>query len=155
MPLTLQPVGALVDAHPARRPERVTLSGRAVTLAPLDADKHADALFASANGGDKDRLWTYLFDGPYTDAAVFKASLAVKARSADPLSFAILDNASGLAVGHQSLMRVDATHRVIEVGDILYTPAIQRTIGAHRGAVSLRPIRLRRPRLSPLRVEVQ
>ena len=27
-------------------------------------------------------------------------------------------------------MRVDATHRVIEVGNILYTPAMQRTIGA-------------------------
>jgi len=125
-----QPIGPLVDAHPAKRPERVTLRGRAVTLAPLDADSHADALFHGANGGDKDRVWTYLFDGPYTDEAVFKSSIAAKAQSADPLFFAILDNASGLAVGYQTLMRVDATHRVIEVGNILYTPAMQRTIGA-------------------------
>jgi RimJ/RimL family protein N-acetyltransferase len=125
-----QPIGPLVDARPAKRPERVTLRGRAVTLAPLDADAHADALFHGANGGDKDRVWTYLFDGPYTDAAVFKAGIAAKAQSADPLFFAILDNASGLAVGYQTLMRVDATHRVIEVGNILYTPAMQRTIGA-------------------------
>ncbi len=106
-----QPLGPLVDARPAKRPERVTLSGRAVTLAPLDADKHAEALFHGANGGDKDRVWTYLADGPYADAAVFKASIAAKAQSADPLFFAVLDNSSGLAVGYQTLMRVDATHR--------------------------------------------
>jgi len=125
-----QPIGPLVAAHPAKRPERVTLRGRAVTLAPLDADSHADALFHGANGGDKDRVWTYLSDGPYADAAVFKASIAAKAQSADPLFFAILDNASGSAVGYQTLMRVDAANRVIEVGNILYTPAMQRTIGA-------------------------
>jgi RimJ/RimL family protein N-acetyltransferase len=125
-----QPVGPLVDACLAKRPERVTLSGRAVTLVPLDAEKHADALFEAANGGDKDRVWTYLADGPYTDASVFKASIAAKAQSADPLFFAVLDNASGLAVGYQTLMRIDPTHRVIEVGNVLYAPAMQRAVGA-------------------------
>ncbi len=125
-----QPVGPLVDARAARRPERVTLRGRAVTLHPLDADEHAAALFRAANGGDKDRVWTYLADGPYGDAAAFKAAIATKAQSADPLFFAVLDNASGLAVGYQNLMRIDATHRAIEVGNVLYTPALQRTVGA-------------------------
>jgi RimJ/RimL family protein N-acetyltransferase len=125
-----QPVGPLVDARPAKRPERVTLRGRAVTLVPLDAEQHAEALFHGANGGDKDRVWTYLFDGPYADAAVFKANIAAKAQSADPLFFAVLDNASGQAVGYQTLMRIEAAHRVIEVGNILYTPAMQRTSGA-------------------------
>jgi RimJ/RimL family protein N-acetyltransferase len=125
-----QPVGPLIDAHSAMRPERVTLRGRAVTLIPLDAETHAAALFQAANSRDKDRVWTYLADGPYGDAAVFKAAIAAKAQSADPLFFAVLDNASGLAVGYQSLMRIDATHRVIEVGNVLYTPALQRTIGA-------------------------
>jgi RimJ/RimL family protein N-acetyltransferase len=106
------------------------LRGRAVTLVPLDADEHAAALFQAANGGEKDRLWTYLADGPYADAAAFKAAIAAKAQSADPLFFAVLDNASGLAVGYQTLMRIDATHRAIEVGNVLYTPALQRTIGA-------------------------
>jgi RimJ/RimL family protein N-acetyltransferase len=125
-----QPVGPPVDARPARGPERATLRGRAVTLVPLDADEHAAALFQAANGGEKDRLWTYLADGPYADAAAFKAAIAAKAQSADPLFFAVLDNASGLAVGYQTLMRIDATHRAIEVGNVLYTPALQRTIGA-------------------------
>ena len=48
----------------------------------------------------------------------------------DPLFFAIIDNASGKAVGYQTFMRIEPAHRVIEVGNILYTPAMQRTIGA-------------------------
>ena len=128
-PLPSQPVGPLVDPHPAKRPERVTLSGRWITLAPLDADAHADDLFAAANGGDKDRVWTYLFDGPYADPAVFKTNLAAKAASTDPLFSAVLDNASGRAVGYQSLMRIDAPNRVIEVGNVLYTKAFQDTPG--------------------------
>ena len=130
MELSPQPIGPLVDVHPAKRPERVTLRGRAVTLTPLDAEAHAAALFRAANGGDKDRVWTYLFDGPYVDEAAFKANIAAKAQSADPLFFAVVDNASGEAVGYQTLMRIDAANRVVEVGNVLYTPALQRSIGA-------------------------
>jgi RimJ/RimL family protein N-acetyltransferase len=125
-----QPVGAQVDAEPARRPERIILSGRAISLVPLSAQAHADALFEGANGGDKDRVWTYLFNGPYTDRAVFRANIEDKAKSEDPLFFAIVDNASGKPLGYQTFLRIEPQHRVIEVGNILYTPAMQRTIGA-------------------------
>ena len=130
IPSAPQLIGPLVDPRPAKRPERVTLPGRAVTLVPLDAEAHANSLFHKANGGERDRVWTYLFDGPYADPRVFKASLAAKAQSEDPLFFAIIDNASGEAVGYQTFLRIEPAHRVIEVGNILYTPAMQRTIGA-------------------------
>jgi RimJ/RimL family protein N-acetyltransferase len=125
-----QPIGPPVDLRPAKRPERATLAGRHVTLVPLDADKHSDALFALANGGERDRVWTYLYDGPYADAQAFKANLAAKAKSEDPLFFAVIDNASGGPVGYQTLMRIDAANRSIEIGNVLYTPAMQRTVGA-------------------------
>lgn len=125
-----QPIGDLVDTSPARRPERAILRGRAVTLVPLNAEAHADALFEGANGGDKDRLWIYLFDGPYADRAAFRANIESKAASQDPLFFAVVDNASGRAVGYQTFLRIEPKHRVIEVGNIMYTPALQRTIGA-------------------------
>ena len=130
IPSAPQLIGPLVDPRPAKRPERVTLPGRAVTLVPLDAEAHADSLFHKANGCERDRVWTYLFDGPYADPQVFKASLAAKAQSEDPRFFAIIDNASGEAVGYQTFLRIEPAHRVIEVGNILYTPAMQRTIGA-------------------------
>ena len=125
-----RPIGPLVDPTPAKRPERVTLAGRYVTLTPLSAEAHGDALFEGANGGAKDEVWDYLFDGPYDDRATFLANIEAKAKSEDPLFFAIVDNASGRPVGYQTFLRIEPTHRVIEVGNILYTPAMQRTPGA-------------------------
>ena len=126
-----QPIGPLVNAHPADRPERVTLKGRWITLVPLGAAAHAEALYEGSNGdAAREAVWTYLFDGPYTSLDEFRASLEAKARSTDPLFFAVIDNSSGRALGYQTLMRIDAANRVIEVGNIMYTPAMQRTAGA-------------------------
>jgi RimJ/RimL family protein N-acetyltransferase len=128
---TTQPIGPLVDAHPAKRPERITLQGRWITLAPLAAEKHAEALYEGSNGdAARESVWTYLFDGPYRSRDDFRSNIELKARSADPLFFAVVDNSSGRAVGYQTLMRVDPANRVIEVGNIMYTPAMQRTAGA-------------------------
>jgi RimJ/RimL family protein N-acetyltransferase len=119
-----------LDPSPAPRPRRTTLEGRCVRLAPLDAAAHAEDLWNLACAPEHDGLWTYLFDGPYRERETFEAALAKKAASDDPLFFAILERTSGRAVGHASLMRIEPAHRVIEVGGILYTPALQRTIGA-------------------------
>jgi RimJ/RimL family protein N-acetyltransferase len=125
------PIGPLVDSHPARRPERVTFEGRWVTLVPLHPQAHAKALYEGSNGDAKrEAVWTYLFDGPYKSLDEFRANLEAKARSADPLFFAVIDNASGRAVGYQTFLRIDPPNRVIEVGNIMYTPAMQRTAGA-------------------------
>jgi RimJ/RimL family protein N-acetyltransferase len=50
--------------------------------------------------------------------------------SQDPFYFAIIDNATGKAVGRASYLRIEPKHRVIEVGAILYSPLLQRTRGA-------------------------
>jgi len=128
---TTYPIGPLVDAHSAKRPDRITLKGRWVTLTPLDAEKHAEALYEGSNGdAPRESVWNYLFDGPYRSLDDFRSNIEVKARSVDPLFFTVVDSASGRAVGYQTLMRVDAPNRVIEVGNIMYTPAMQRTAGA-------------------------
>jgi RimJ/RimL family protein N-acetyltransferase len=126
-----RPIGPSIDAHPAKRPERVAIKGRWVTLVPLDPEAHAKALYEGSNGdAARENVWDYLFDGPYKDLEDFRANLEAKARSTDPLFFAIIDNSTGQAVGYQTLMRIDAANRVIEVGNILYTPAMQQTAGA-------------------------
>jgi hypothetical protein len=43
-------IGPVVDAHDAKQPERVTLAGRSTTFAPLDAEKHAEALYEGPIG---------------------------------------------------------------------------------------------------------
>lgn len=129
MPPTPLPIGTLVDPASARRPERMTLPGRFVTLVPLEVG-HAEALFEAACGEGREAPWAYLFDGPFTDRAAFADHIASKAASTDPLFYAILDRASGRAVGHATLMRIEPAHRVVEVGNILFAPVLQRTPGA-------------------------
>jgi RimJ/RimL family protein N-acetyltransferase len=119
-----------VDASPAKRPCRGVISGQHVTIAPLDPAMHGQALWESTQGAENDMLWAYLFAGPFTDRAEFDAYLIARATAEDPLTFAILDNTSGRAVGLAALMRIELVHRCIEVGNILYTPALQRTRGA-------------------------
>jgi RimJ/RimL family protein N-acetyltransferase len=120
----------VLDPNPSKRPERVSLEGRLVSIVPLDPGAHGSALWESVGDPQHDGLWAYLFDGPYRERATFDASLRKKAGSTDPLFFAIVDRRSGLAIGHASYLRIEPAHRVIEVGSILYTPALQRTAGA-------------------------
>ena len=49
------------------------------------------------------------------------------AQSADPLQFAVVDAATERASGTLSLMRIDPAHGVIEVGNVNFSPALQRT----------------------------
>lgn len=123
-------IGPEVAAHPARRPERVTLEGRYVTVQPLDVERHGEALWQSVGGEAQAGLWLYMPDGPFPDRASLDSALKAKSVSEDPFFFAIVDNRTGLAAGHASLMRIDPKNRVIEVGGIMYSPALQRTRGA-------------------------
>ncbi len=86
------PIGPRVDASPARRPARITISGRLVRLVPLDPRAHGDSLYEGTRGEAGDRLWQYLFEGPFPDRASFDIHLQRMAASEDPLFFAILDS---------------------------------------------------------------
>lgn len=125
------PVGAIVDAHPARHPGPATLMGRLVTVAPLDPAVHAPDLYAGTHGTrEKEGRWTYMADGPYPDLAAFAAGLRAKASARDPLFFSILDAKSMAPLGYAAYLRIAPQERVIEVGGIMYTTGLQRTPGA-------------------------
>ena len=124
------PVGAQVDATPAKRPERTPLRGNYVTLLPLKANKHGDSLWEATRGEQNDALWLYLFEGPFRKREDFDISLQAMEVSEDPFYFAILDNASGRCTGRASYLRIEPRNRCIEVGSILYSPLLQRTAGA-------------------------
>jgi RimJ/RimL family protein N-acetyltransferase len=125
-----QPVGPAVDARPARRPEAVTLTGRFGVVARLDAARHGASLWEALQGGDAhdadDRVWTYLAYGPFPDRAAFAAWLAGREALDDPFSCAVVDPA-GRALGIVTLMSIRPDMRVIEVGNIVLSPALQRT----------------------------
>jgi RimJ/RimL family protein N-acetyltransferase len=112
------------------RPQRVTIEGRYITLEPLDAARHTDALWPELGGAANEDLWFYMPDGPFMDREAFGAHMQAKAISEDPLFFAIVDRKTGSAVGRSTLMRIDPPNRVIEVGGIMFTRVLQRSRGA-------------------------
>ena len=124
-PRTGQPVGLPVEkTTPAPRPGPVTLKGRYGRLEKL-APAHAADLWSAFAGHD--HVWTYIArDGPFADAAAFSSFLGERAASQDPYAYAIID-AADRAVGYVTLLRIVPDMRVIEVGHVLYSPALQRT----------------------------
>jgi RimJ/RimL family protein N-acetyltransferase len=126
-----QPVGVPVPGWTKRPPPpRTPLAGRFCRVEPLDPARHAADLFA-ANGDDPTGArWTYLAYGPFADEASFRAWVDEVSRRDDPLFHAIVDSASGRAVGVASLMRIDPANGVIEVGHINFSPRLARTPAA-------------------------
>jgi len=120
----------VIDSTPAKRPLRILLKGRYVTVVRLRAAEHGNALWEATRGPENDSLWLYLFEGPFADRAGFDASLKAMEASEDPLYVAIVDNATGKAVGRASYLRIEPKHRCIEVGAILFSPLLARTRGA-------------------------
>lgn len=102
----------------------VTLQGRFGRLENLKPE-HAASLWQAVKGHD--HIWTYMPSyGPFADAASFNEWVAARAALDDPRSYAIVDNA-GRALGVMALMAIREKDRVIEVGHVLYAPALQRT----------------------------
>jgi RimJ/RimL family protein N-acetyltransferase len=124
------PIGIAVDPSPAWRPQPVELAGRVVTLRPFHGPSHAEALYEGTHGAQQEDLWRYMHEGPFPSRTAYAAAFAHKEKSVDPLFLAIVDNATGIAVGQASYLRIEPAHRSIEVGHILFTPALQRSCGA-------------------------
>jgi RimJ/RimL family protein N-acetyltransferase len=123
-------IGIAVDPSPAPPPQPTVLTGRVVTLQPFDRAGHAEALYQATHGPEQEDLWRYMSEGPFAGRVDFDLAFDRNAGSADPLFFAIVDNATGVAVGQASYLRIEPRHRVIEVGNIIFTPALQRSRGA-------------------------
>jgi RimJ/RimL family protein N-acetyltransferase len=108
---------------PCPRPGRVVLEGRYARLEPLSL-AHAEGLMAaSAHAASFD----FLFDVPPKDLEDLRAYIRQKAASDDPLFHSVIDKATGIAGGRQTFMRITPEHGVIEIGNILWGPAIART----------------------------
>ncbi|HEY7230307.1 MAG TPA: GNAT family protein [Pseudolabrys sp.] len=123
-PVTGQPIGAPVDDRSALRPGQVTLAGRYGRVEKLGSG-HAETMWSAVKGHDK--IWTYMSQyGPFADATEFSAWLARRATLEDPYSYAIVD-LEDRALGIATLMDIQPDMRVIEVGHIVYSPALQHT----------------------------
>lgn len=124
-PVVGLPVGLPVDATPAQRPGPVTLEGRYGRIERLDPQKHGAALWEAVRGHD--HIWTYMSTyGPFVSVHEFQAWVASRVPLDDPYSYAVVEP-SGRAVGIVTFMEIKPANRSIEVGHIVYSPALQKT----------------------------
>lgn len=118
--------GDLSGWTPRPRPGRRVIEGRWARLEPGDPARHGDALFAASMAPGAEERHRFLFEAPMERAA-FQAWLEARVTPDDPLFFVVIDKATGRAEGRQCLMRIDPAHGVIEIGSILWGPAIARS----------------------------
>jgi RimJ/RimL family protein N-acetyltransferase len=136
-------ISSLSDWKPVQPAGPVTLRGRTVTLEPLSADLHAVDLWQAVRPPQQqssvaedagipgnDDVWTYLFDGPYGNEADFRKAVEQKQAASGTVFLAIVPGPTGKAAGWASFMRMEPAHGVIEVGNILLSPGLQRTTAA-------------------------
>lgn len=126
-----QPIGAPLPEGwaPPPRPVRAPMQGRLVRIEPLVV-AHADALHA-ANSLDTDgRLWTYMAYGPFEGPDAYRRWVGEVTREGDPMFYAILRAGDGQPVGVASYLRIAPDSGAIEVGNICFSPLIQRAPGA-------------------------
>jgi RimJ/RimL family protein N-acetyltransferase len=126
-----QPVGpAVLGWQPPPRPPREPMDGRYCRVEPLDPDRHVADLHAANCVDSEGRMWTYLAYGPFASLGDYAAWAGRVYAGDDPLFHAIIDAATGRAVGVASYLRIDPPAGTIEVGHIALSPALQRTPAA-------------------------
>ena len=110
---------------PVPVPVPTTLRGQYVTLEPINPDRHTAALWEAVLGHDE--LWTWLAQGPFATEADLRNSIEQKQSGTSAVFFAIVPTETGKAAGWASYMRIEPDHGVIEVGNIMLSPSLQRT----------------------------
>ena len=122
------PVGEPLSGwSPPPAPWREVMQGRHCLLEPLDAGRHAAALFAGFDG-DPDG-WTYLPYGPFDGFDEFRTWIEGASRSDDPLFFAIIPESGSdrEPAGVASYLRITPGAGSIEVGHIHFGARLKHT----------------------------
>jgi RimJ/RimL family protein N-acetyltransferase len=103
----------------------VTLTGQYATLVPLVTEHHDDLVEAVLDG-ELWRLWYTAIPTPEGVAAEIKRRLGLQDQGA-MLPFAVIENATGKAVGVTTYMNIDNGNRRVEIGSTWYRRRVQRT----------------------------
>ncbi len=125
------PLGPHIDWSPVARPEREEMRGSHVLVRPLDPAGDAEPFHAATHPpAAEEGLWTYLHDGPYESAEQLRTMMEWVAGLEDPLLFTFVRLADRRPLGRAAYMRIEPRSGVIEIGAILLSPELQRTVAA-------------------------
>lgn len=121
-------------------PAPVALEGAFVRLMPLDLARDAEPLYAVSSGApvslggrrvgayDAEALvWRYMSGGPFARAVDLAQYLRGQVEARDGLCLCVVDRPTGRQVGVVNYMNNAPAHLKVELGNIWYSPVVQRT----------------------------
>lgn len=103
-------------------PSPVTLEGSIITLEPL-SQAHARDLAEASADGNLEQLWYTTV--PASDGVA--ADIDKRNALSSMCPFAVIEHASGKAVGMTTYLNVEEAHRRVEIGGTWYRRSVQRS----------------------------
>ncbi len=123
----MRPLGVKVEFEGAIVPDDTPMDGAFVRLEPLSPPDHGPALWAQIK--DHPQVWDYLYEAPPEDAAAFVETLVVSCAKEGWHGYAICLPDLG-PVGYAFYLNTVPAMGTIEVGNINFSPRLQRTPAA-------------------------
>ena len=114
------------ESNPTLDPQPVTLAGKLARLEPLGLEHSRDLYAAGADAS----IWRYLPRpgfAKFEDAEEWVRQCLTEVSRGGRVAFAVVDPATGRAIGSTSYLDIDRTHRTLEIGWTWYGTAWQRT----------------------------
>jgi len=132
------PLGPEVDPTPRPLPARVPHRGRAVDLEPLHLG-HVPELWRAMEGGSTGGAasWPYLGYGLFASRAALLGFGVGFPTPHAPMPWAVRPHRSGTADGWLTLMDIQPGNAAIELGNIWFSPRLQRSRAATEAMVLL------------------
>ncbi|KXS18264.1 acyl-CoA N-acyltransferase [Gonapodya prolifera JEL478] len=144
MPITSEGVPYTISEHglpvglamppgwsPRPTPTPEAINGHICRLEAWDPSKHSQQLFESLHTGsvaDQERRWTYLPEGPFTNAERLSQSISARAKSMHVM--VVIPKFTETAQGTASFARVDQNSGTVEVSWVTLSPSLAGTAAA-------------------------
>ena len=111
------------------RPEISQLQGQHVRVSRLDPDADIEDLYMVSHQPEEyQRLWTYLWYGPFPDRQAMHRWLTSISDSQDPVFYTVYSHAHGRKVGMISVLNIVPEMGRAELGHIWYSPLAQQSM---------------------------
>jgi N-acetyltransferase len=114
------------EGRPGEWLRPLVLGGSNVSLVPL-ARSHIRDLEEALRDGELWKLWYTTIPSPEELSQFIDQRLAAQAKGT-LLPFAVIENASGKAVGMTNYLNIDRLHRRVEIGGTWYRERLQRSL---------------------------
>ncbi|MBX2990448.1 MAG: GNAT family N-acetyltransferase [Bacteroidetes bacterium] len=116
-----------LTSWPIPAPEK--LEGKHVRIARLNPDADIDDLYEVSHAKQEyNVLWKYMHYGPFRDKKEMYEWLIGLKESTDPLFYTVFSKQLNKRVGMYAIMNVEPNDGRVELGNIWYSPLVQKTI---------------------------